>query len=65
MHVAEGEDVGSDSGLPGLLGSGEGEGAWDEETGGGVGGRRWSVRVEGAAVVFGRAELVSVCRRWC
>lgn len=45
VNVAEGEDVWGQGGLPGLFGSGEGERAWDELAGGGVGGGGWSVRV--------------------
>lgn len=42
-----------------MLEAREGEGAWDEVSSGGVGGGGWLVWVEGAAVVFGRAEAVS------
>ena len=37
----------------------EGEGAWDEFAGGRIGGGRGLVRVEGATVVAGRAEVIT------
>ena len=59
MHVGEREEILRYRRLVGLLDTWEGEGAGDEEAGGGIPFRRGSVRVERAAVVFGRAELVS------
>lgn len=45
--------------MVGLLETGQGEGAWDELAGLGGGGAGRLVWVEGAAVVFWRAEFVS------
>jgi len=45
--------------VEGLLKARKGEGAGDEEAGGGVGWFGGLMGVEGAAVVAGRAELVS------
>lgn len=50
--------------MVGLFETREGEGAWAEEARGGIGGRGRLVRVEGSAVVFGRAELVSIRDQW-
>lgn len=59
MYIAEGEDVRGDGGLEGLLDSGQGERARNEETGGGIRGRRRSVRVKRTTIIFRRAELVT------
>lgn len=50
--------------MVGLLEAGEGEGAGDEEAGGGRGDGGWLMGVEGAAVVLWRSEAVAV-RRFC
>lgn len=59
MHVGEREDVLGYRGLVGLLDAREGERAGNEESGGWIPFWRGSVRVKGAAVVFGRAKLIS------
>lgn len=61
MDVEEGEEVRCDGGLPGLCDTGKGEGAGDEESRGGIRGRRGPVRVKRTTVVFGRAELITRC----
>ena len=63
VRVQEGEEVGGQGGVVGLLEAGRGEGAGDVGAGGGGGGGGRLVRVQGAAVVFGGAELVAVWRR--
>ncbi len=59
MLVAKGHEVGGDGGVVGVDHSGRGEGARDEFARGWVGGVRRLVWVEGTAVVFGGAELIS------
>lgn len=59
MDVAQGHDVGGDGRFIALLGTGGGEGAWNEQPGGGVGFRWRLVRVERTAVILGGSELVS------
>ena len=57
--VAEGHEVWSDDVVVGGFEAGGGEGAWDEFTGGRIRGMGWLMGMEGPAVVFGRAKLVS------
>lgn len=59
VRVGEGEQVWGDGGVVGLGEAWEAEGAGFEEAGGRGGRRRGLVRVEGAAVEFWGAELVS------
>ena len=59
VGVGHRHEVGGEGGVVGLLETREGERAWDVLARGRVGGRGWLMRVEGAAGVFGRAELVS------
>ena len=59
VRVHEGQEVRGPGRVVGLLQAGEGEGARDELAGFGGGAGRGLVRVEGAAVVFRRAEVVS------
>lgn len=51
MRVEEGEEVGGEGGVVGLFEAGEGEGAWDEGAGGGVGGGRGLMGMKWAAIV--------------
>ena len=60
VRVGEGHEVGADGGGVGLVVAREGEGAGDEDAGGGVPGGGWLVRVERAAVVFWGAEMIAV-----
>lgn len=59
MDVGQGHKIGFDGGGVGLFEAREGEGTWDELARGRVGGFGRLVRVERAAVVLGRTELVS------
>ncbi len=59
MLVAKGHEVWGDDVVVGGFKAGGGEGAGDKFAGGGIGGPGWLMRVEGAAVVFGWAKLVS------
>lgn len=65
VRVHEGQEVRGQGRVVGLLQAGQGEGARDELAGLGGRGGGGLVRVEGAAVVFWGAELVSggVCKR--
>lgn len=59
VSVVEGEEVGREGGVVGLFEAGEGEGAGDEEAGGGIGGAGGLMGVERAAVVFWGAEFIA------
>ena len=59
VDIGEGHDIGFDGREVGLLEAWEDEGTGDELSRGRIGGFGRLVRVEGTAVVLGRAELVS------
>ena len=60
VDVGEGHEIWTQGRDVGLLEAREGERAWHEETGGGVGRGRGLMGVEGAAEVFWGPEAVAV-----